>query len=187
MKPEASEFYCNIPYYHFSVFITTLLNVTYLHEGSINFVFVVIGVFSLFLEVMVTLDIIKKTYPLHYLVWNNDYEGLTNALKENRVSWFAKSIYLKKSHTSCFHSWAAWEPRREPPSCFSARKKSSCIVMAPIWRKALMRSGKLIIASNATKVRPQRRGITASAMKREVTISAPDGTHVKKAKIWGFI
>lgn len=28
---------------------------------------------------------IKEKYPLHYLIWNNDYQELEKELKENKV------------------------------------------------------------------------------------------------------
>lgn len=34
---------------------------------------------------MVTIDTIKETYPLHWLVWNNDYIELDKILSTNQV------------------------------------------------------------------------------------------------------
>lgn len=37
---------------------------------------------------MVTTDLIKSEYPLHWLVWNNSYRDLQQELSKNIVSTF---------------------------------------------------------------------------------------------------
>lgn len=42
---------------------------------------------------MVTTEEIKENFPLHYLVWNNDYQDLKSFIDENPVSIY-KYMYI---------------------------------------------------------------------------------------------
>lgn len=44
----------------------------------------------------ITIDKIKEKYPLHWLVWNNDYQELEEHLKMEKVS--KGFLYLYKSN-----------------------------------------------------------------------------------------
>jgi len=54
---------------------------------------------------MPSIDFIKSEYPLHWLVWNNEYKELDKELSQKpsnvSVKCVLERIYSKTSHSSC--------------------------------------------------------------------------------------
>lgn len=56
---------------------------------------------------MPSIDFIKSEYPLHWLVWNNEYKELDKELSKKASSVSVKCIsertYSKTSHSGCIY------------------------------------------------------------------------------------
>jgi hypothetical protein len=58
---------------------------------------------------MPSIDFIKSEYPLHWLVWNNEYKELDQELSKKATSVSVKYIsertYSKTSHCACIYGY----------------------------------------------------------------------------------